>query len=231
MGPHGDAKKQSTTLSWLHTQQYTDPLTVCLSINISDICILLNKTTYWSQTVEFRVCVFDMYLHILININHTSRHAFHSFIHINWCNCLHFEMLMNRLTAFFGSLLQTPVLNSTAPRMNGVERTTASMAVCVTRTRPDQILLVKVISLRKLGFISNYLTFFSFWCFILSQISQRRVKAALAPSLCLAVSSLRLVFQLTSYTSMIPDAKERSGMAEWNSTLITRNTSVAQILW
>ncbi len=40
-----------------------------------------------------------------------------------------------------------------------MERTTASMAVCVTRTRPDQILLVKVISLRKLGFISNYLTF------------------------------------------------------------------------
>ncbi len=52
--------------------------------------------------------------------------------------------------SFCGSLLQTPVLNSTAPRMNGVERKTVSMAVCVTRTRPDQILLVKVISLQKL---------------------------------------------------------------------------------
>ncbi len=69
-----------------------------------------------------------------------------------------------------------------------------------------------------------------YWLYF-SQISQRPVKAALAPSLCLAVSSLRLVFQLTSYTSMIPDAKERSGMAEWNSILIMRNTSVAQILW
>ncbi|XDV44034.1 hypothetical protein PO909_012396 [Leuciscus waleckii] len=34
-----------------------------------------------------------------------------------------------------------------------------------------------------------------------------------------------------SYTSMIPAAKERSGMAEWNSILITMNTSVVQIFW
>ncbi len=77
----------------------------------------------------------------------------------------------------------------------------------------------------------NYNQFIDYIGFFLSQIPQKPVKAALAPSLCLAVSSLRLVFQLTSYTSMIPAAKERSGMAEWNSILITRNTSVAHILW
>ncbi|XDV44146.1 hypothetical protein PO909_012480 [Leuciscus waleckii] len=62
-------------------------------------------------------------------------------------------------------------------------------------------------------------------------ISLKPVKAALAPFLCLAVSFLRLVFLLTSYTSMTPTAEEQSGMAEWNSILTTMTTSVVQVLW
>lgn len=64
-----------------------------------------------------------------------------------------------------------------------------------------------------------------------SQTLFRSVRAARALCLYPAVSCLKLVFLLVPCTWISPAALEQSKMAEWSSTLIMMNTSVAPISW